>query len=465
MKFDRYLKLFFEKSTAGLAITNSIGEILDSNKKFIKIFGNIKNIREILNKRQQTIIKDAFEKKYTFSLSLSKNIHKENEKQISLNLKHLEKDVFFFEAITRDAREEYFYKETEEIKNLKRINKIRIEIVQLIDKMLLERKNPKEFLSELTDKIYNYKFFTFLEIIYKEIKITRGIKSSLKVKSLSKDFKNSKMVINYSREKNIPTDYKNFMYSLLGYFEMYYDFYEDFQKVKLYENHKLDNEKFSLAGQMMIGMLHEINNPLSVALLNTELFLYKNKNNINNKNIDSIKEALEKIKQIMEIFRGSLKKEINLTNFSLKKMIESAVYFLRNKFDNHIKIIVQVPNSTEITGDYNKLTLVMINLISNAIDSIQEKNIINGFIEIKSIEQKNQISLSVSDNGKGIEPEKLNKIFNPFFTTKTKSGLGYGLFFVSSVCNNHNIRISVSSKINIGTTFTLAIPKKQEDIK
>ena len=462
---DIYFKKLVENASAGLAIIHSNGKIVFSNAKFLEFFSEINNIFDLTTVNQKWFLKDAINKKYTFSFILKKNKYKENEKYIRINIKHLNDDKFFIEAIISDARETILSLGSEEEEH-KRINKIvndmRYEVMNLLDSMLLNRVEPKKFLSEMMNILFERDYFSFLQIEYNDIDIKKGTTFEKEPKKMVKQFKNNKIIIKYCRKIPLPLEIKTFIYSLIGYFEMYYDFYGEFQKALLYDSHKLDNEKFSLAGQMMVGMLHEINNPLSVALLNTELFLYKNKDK-DNKKVLNIKEALEKIKQIMEIFRGSLKNEIEFSEFYLSEMLHNSVEFLKNKIDNKISINIKTNPELKLVSDHNKLILVMINLISNSIDSIKEKGEENGFIDIKAINYKSNIKLNISDNGKGIPEETLKNIFKPFFTTKSKSGLGYGLFFVSTVCNTLNIKISVSSKKGEGTTFTLLIPKKREE--
>jgi signal transduction histidine kinase len=98
----------------------------------------------------------------------------------------------------------------------------------------------------------------------------------------------------------------------------------------------------------------------------------------------------------------------------------------------------------------------MINLIENSIHSIEEA----GKIEIDVTEKDSDtVEIKLSDNGKGIPSEMINKIFNLYFTTKT-NGSGIGLSVVQKIINEHNGIISVESRLNNGTVFTILIPKE-----
>lgn len=176
--------------------------------------------------------------------------------------------------------------------------------------------------------------------------------------------------------------------------------------------------------------------------------------------------SLSRIKEITEIFRGALKQEKNISEFSIKKLIKTAADFILPKKPTNLKIEIehQLKDFT-IEGDFNKLVLVFINLISNSMDAINKSYSQEGIIRIKSFDYKDKVVIKVSDNGEGMREEVLKNIFKPFYTTKARSGLGYGLFFVSTICSSHNIKVSVISREKSGTTFTLLVPRKQEVIQ
>jgi len=108
-----------------------------------------------------------------------------------------------------------------------------------------------------------------------------------------------------------------------------------------------------------------------------------------------------------------------------------------------------------IYADPLQIEQVLINLVSNSIDATGE----NGQIEISLKKQdKDELKLSVEDNGCGIDQEKIEHIFSPFFTTKsTTKGTGLGLYITKNICDNHNIDIGCTSKVGVGTNFTLKI--------
>jgi signal transduction histidine kinase len=108
--------------------------------------------------------------------------------------------------------------------------------------------------------------------------------------------------------------------------------------------------------------------------------------------------------------------------------------------------------------------MVFVNLLSNAVDAIIQKKSQEGKVKIELFDFRTNYICKISDNGIGMEQDVVKNIFKPFYTTKSKTGLGYGMFFVSSVCSAHKIKINVTSKKEYGTTFTLVIPKLTQGV-
>ena len=107
-------------------------------------------------------------------------------------------------------------------------------------------------------------------------------------------------------------------------------------------------------------------------------------------------------------------------------------------------------NLAEFKGDKFQIKQVIVNLLQNALDSIQK----NGKIEITTKHHNSQILLSIKDNGKGIPKENIGKIFKPYFTDKEK-GTGLGLAIVKRIVHQHNGTIEVKSEVGKGSKFTI----------
>ena len=105
--------------------------------------------------------------------------------------------------------------------------------------------------------------------------------------------------------------------------------------------------------------------------------------------------------------------------------------------------------------DADQIKQVLINLIKNAVEAMPQ----GGTITIRTRGNAKGIFVEVQDTGKGITPEHLNEIFNPFFTTKEK-GTGLGLAVSLKILNDHNGELLVSSQVGEGSVFTVRLPRQ-----
>jgi signal transduction histidine kinase len=124
----------------------------------------------------------------------------------------------------------------------------------------------------------------------------------------------------------------------------------------------------------------------------------------------------------------------------------------RELADNDVNLAISVyPDDLTITADKSMIEQVLINLLRNAIQAFEEQD--DKTIEIKSsVNEKSRPVISVKDNGPGIDPEALEKIFIPFFTTK-KAGSGIGLSLSRQIMRQHKGTLSVNSTVGVGTEF------------
>jgi signal transduction histidine kinase len=112
-----------------------------------------------------------------------------------------------------------------------------------------------------------------------------------------------------------------------------------------------------------------------------------------------------------------------------------------------------------IVADAAQLQQVVLNLLLNAVDAIQEK----GTIMIKSLtERKDSVQIVVADTGKGIDEQGLEKIFQPFFTTKPK-GTGLGLSICKRLIDQHHGMLRVAQNPDGGLIFTICLPREQKN--
>jgi signal transduction histidine kinase len=135
-----------------------------------------------------------------------------------------------------------------------------------------------------------------------------------------------------------------------------------------------------------------------------------------------------------------------------------------------IEVTTQLdPQITEVRIDSEKMKQVVLNLLSNAVEFTHEGGRIELSTEIRHENGKeDRIVISIQDNGLGIDPDAVDKIFDPYFTTKQRSdmrsGTGLGLFIAHQNMLAHSGTIEVKSEVGSGTAFTLTLPSGASDM-
>ncbi|MDH4089662.1 MAG: ATP-binding protein [Cyclobacteriaceae bacterium] len=229
-------------------------------------------------------------------------------------------------------------------------------------------------------------------------------------------------------------------------------------------------EKEMEAWQNLVRVLtHEIMNsvtPISslAAIVEEELAPYVNDGNnqpLSKEQLGDIHLSLQTISKRSDGLIHFVKEFRSLTSIQKPKLAQLNVRSLleelillhkRDLADRNIQLIISVyPEDLTITADKNMVEQVLINLLRNAMQAFDDQE--NRTIEIKaSVNEKSRPIISVKDNGTGIEPEAMEKIFIPFFTTK-KSGSGIGLSLSRQLMRQHQGTLTVNSTVGVGTEF------------
>lgn len=223
-------------------------------------------------------------------------------------------------------------------------------------------------------------------------------------------------------------------------------------------------DKLVLLGQLSAGVAHEIRNPLAAVNLNLQIL----KRNIpeNAPEYDYINTALQGVERISRIVEVTLNfsrptipdvKDVNI-NSLIPTTLELVASVLKRK---EITVELQLQDNLPlVAADEKQLQQVFVNLITNSADAIKTKGniIIKTYVESGIKHNEGEIVVvSITDNGVGITPEDLSKIFNPFFTRKP-DGTGLGLPITQRILHQHGGVIDVESKVGVGTTFYVKLP-------
>jgi len=225
------------------------------------------------------------------------------------------------------------------------------------------------------------------------------------------------------------------------------------------------SEKLASLGQLVAGIAHEINNPLSGILMYGTLFL-------NNKQLDQqlredaavvvreTERCAEIVKRLLEFSRTSIpdKQPRSITEI----MGNTLALFEHQASMNNIEIVRDYQaDLPEIAVDPTQIEQVFINMLVNASQAMPDGGTLS--IGIGYDRSQDCIRTSITDTGYGIAEQDLPKIFDPFFTTKGANeegigGTGLGLSVSYGIIQNHGGRINVRSMVGEGTTFTIDLP-------
>jgi len=205
------------------------------------------------------------------------------------------------------------------------------------------------------------------------------------------------------------------------------------------------------------GLIHEINNPLSVISARTELLLLKTKKNSSQEeSLKAIQEQIERIEDITKKISYCFKlPKLNKTVVNISILITSSLNLLKkdaqyNKIAFKKSLHAGIDN---IRCDEKLMKFAFFNLAQNALQSMAP----GGTLKITARKQKGLLKVTFEDTGRGISKIYLKKIFEPFFSIKEKA-LGLGLTVAKNIIEEHKGKISVKSAQGKGSVFTVLIP-------
>jgi signal transduction histidine kinase len=228
------------------------------------------------------------------------------------------------------------------------------------------------------------------------------------------------------------------------------------------EEQIIQSKKLASLGILTAGVAHEITNPLNnismIAQTYAELYPKlgeEDRIGLMNK-VDAETERIRKI--VMNLLDFSKPKDAHPKEADINAVIRQTLTLVQNMIDvANIETSVHLADRLpHVYVDEHQIQQVLVNLITNAVQAMNA----GGRIVLSSRPGKsgNSIEIGVADTGKGIAPEFLPHIFDPFFSTKGDGGTGLGLSVSYGIIKNHEGEIRVESKIGVGTTFTVELP-------
>ncbi len=297
-------------------------------------------------------------------------------------------------------------------------------------------------------------YFAFEFLIFREINKIYSVIEKVK----KKDFKISAKKVNYSANPLSKINEEIYTYATKKQQEI-----DELKKLEVYRREFLADVSHELKTPIHAaqGFVHTL---LDGAMEDTEVaerFLTKAA-----KSLDGLNVLVQDLIALSQMETGETK--MHLQDFDILNLAKEVVEQLEGKASKRdIKLKIE-PNDKPVwvSADKQRINQVFINLVDNAIKYGEEK----GSVEIIFSKEKESISVSVKDDGPGIPPEHLNRIFERFYRieksrNKDKGGSGLGLAIVEHIIEAHNSKVSVTSKIGKGTTFSFKLKKGQKQME
>ncbi len=222
------------------------------------------------------------------------------------------------------------------------------------------------------------------------------------------------------------------------------------------EKDMLVAERLSMTGKLARTIAHEVRNPLTN--LNLALEHLRDEMPKDNESVKLYSEIIERNARridtlITEMLNSSKPKELNLELADVTDILNETITLAADSINlNQVKLQKRyIENLPRILVDREKLKIAFLNIIVNAIEAMERGR---GELMVDVKLKENTIVVTVSDNGKGIPAEDIEKLFDPFFTEKP-GGMGLGLTSTKNIISSHNASIEVESTVRKGTSFII----------
>ncbi len=222
------------------------------------------------------------------------------------------------------------------------------------------------------------------------------------------------------------------------------------------------SEKLAHMGQLSAGIAHELNNPLGVVLMYSNILKEEcNPEDPLRKDLELISVQAERCKKIVSgLLNFARKNQVKVEQIDLKKLAEDSISSVVIPKNITTSVVCKAQNCTAEL-DYEQMMQVLTNLNKNAVEAMPN----GGSLTVEVDDSNDEIIFNVIDTGLGIPEENMDKLFTPFFTTKgIGKGTGLGLATTYGIVKMHKGRIEVDSNIDpaigpTGTTFRIIIPR------
>jgi signal transduction histidine kinase len=231
---------------------------------------------------------------------------------------------------------------------------------------------------------------------------------------------------------------------------------ETLDKLTRAQEQLVRSEKLASIGQLVAGIAHEINNPVN-AIVNTVGPLEEAINDIDSADLATRGDAARDVREMVRVVqRGAQRTKAivsALHNYSRDDSLELLRHLLKDK-----TVTKHYGDVGRVRGHAGQINQVFMNLLTNAAQALSVKD--DATITIETTGDASAVQVKIQDNGQGIPPDVLPRIWDPFFTTKdVGEGTGLGLSIVHELVERHGGTIECDTKVGVGTTFIVKLPR------
>lgn len=221
-------------------------------------------------------------------------------------------------------------------------------------------------------------------------------------------------------------------------------------------------EKLATLGQVAAGIAHEIRNPL-VGIGSTTSLLMEDYSpeDAQHQDLSTILKETRRLDRIVnQIVEYASPRELSLSSFHMKSLIEETLELVLTPLaQKNVRITrAYTPDLPPIQADRDQIKQIILNAMHNAIDALSPEGTLSLEVQEKFQAGAKGVVAHIQDNGKGISPEDLSKIFDPFFTSGKERGTGLGLAICKNIIDAHGGTILATSQVGVGTTLSIWLP-------
>jgi PAS domain S-box-containing protein len=241
--------------------------------------------------------------------------------------------------------------------------------------------------------------------------------------------------------------------------QLYLCIIQDITARKRKEREKQQQEKFAITGRIARLIAHEVRNPLTNILLAVSQIKMEPLAETEDAQLylDIMERNCHRINHLVtELLQSTRMSELNMLPMGLNVLVEKALHLAADRLQlNNIAVVKELSEpDCMILADEDKVLIAFLNIIINGIEAMK---VGEGRLGVHSWQDAERMFIRISDNGSGISEQNLAKLFEPFFTNKTK-GTGLGLTATQNIILQHHGSIAVDSALGKGTSFLISFP-------